>query len=57
MPPHPLTNFEMQRYYKCEPEYNGVYPRNNLSKIKSGTYVINPHEYESIGTQWIAFFL
>ena len=56
MPPHPLTNFEMQRYYKCEPEYNGVYPRNNLSKIKSGTYLINPDEYESIGTQWIAFF-
>ena len=25
MPPHPLTNFEMQKYYKNEPEYNGVY--------------------------------
>ena len=54
---HPLTNFEMQKYYKNEPEYNGVYPRNNLSKIKSGTYVINPDEYEPIETQWIAFFL
>ena len=57
MPPHPLTNFEMQKYYKNEPEYNGVYPRNNLSKIKSGTYAINPDEYEPIETQWIAFFL
>ena len=33
MPPHPLTNFEIQRYYENEPKYNGVYSRNNLSKI------------------------
>ena len=24
MPPHPLTNFEMQRYYQNEPRFNGV---------------------------------
>ena len=33
MPPHPLTNFEIQKYYENEPKYNGVYSRNNLSKI------------------------
>ena len=32
MPPHPLTNFEMPRYYQNEPRFNGVYPRNNLAK-------------------------
>ena len=33
MPPHPLTNIEMQKYYQNEPEFNGVYSRNNLPII------------------------
>ena len=36
MPPHPLTNFEIQKYYKNEPRFNGVFPRNNLPKKKKG---------------------
>ena len=54
MPPHPLTNFEIQKYYQNEPKFNGVYSRNNLPKINDGTYVINHDEYKSIGTHWIA---
>ena len=50
MLPHPLTNFEIQKYYENEPKFNGVYSRNNLSKIKDGAYIINLDEYESIGT-------
>ena len=34
IPPQPLTNFEMQKYYKNEPEFNGVFSRNNLPKKK-----------------------
>ena len=49
MPPHSLTNFEIQNYYKNEPRFNGVYSRDNLSKIKNGTYVINLDEYANIG--------
>ena len=42
MPPHPLTNAEIQRYYQNEPRFNGVFSRNNLPlKIKDGAYVIN----------------
>ena len=52
--PHPLTNFEIQKYYQNEPKFNGVYSRNILPKIKDGTYVINPDEFKSIGTHWIA---
>ena len=37
-----------------KPKFNGVYSRNNLSKIKDGPYVIYLHEYKSIGTHWIA---
>ena len=32
--PSPLTNFEIQRCYKKEPRFNGVYWRNNLPKMK-----------------------
>ena len=57
MPPHPLTDFETQRYYQNEPIFNGVFSRNNLPKtIKYGAYVINIGEYADIGTHWIALF-
>ena len=49
MPPHPLTNFEIQKYQN-EPRFNGVYSRDNLIEIKDGTYVINRDEYSDIGT-------
>ena len=57
MPPHPLTNFEIQKYYENELKFDGVYSRNNLSKIKNGTYIINLDECESIGTHWIALYV
>ena len=57
MPPHPLINFEIQKYYQNEPRFYGVFLRSNLlKKIKDGAYVINLDEYEDVGTHWIAFF-
>ena len=57
MLPHPLTNFEIQKYYQNEPRFNGVFSRNNLpKKIKDGAYVINLDEYADVGTHWIALF-
>ena len=47
---HPLTKFEIQRYYQNEPRFNGVYSRDNLQKIKDGAYIINLDEYSDIGT-------
>ena len=41
LPPRRLTNFEIQKYYQNKPNFNGVYSRNNLSKIKNEAYVIN----------------
>ena len=38
MPHHPLTNFEIQKYYQNEPKFNGVYSRDNLQKIKDWAY-------------------
>ena len=53
MPPHPLTNFEVQKL----PTFNGVYSKNSLPKIKKGAYVINLDEYKSVGTHWIALYV
>ena len=55
MPPHSLTNFEIQKYYQTEPRFNGVSPRDNLPKIKYGAYIIHLDEYSNIGTHWIFF--
>ena len=57
MPPHPLTNFEIQKYCQSEPRFNGVYSRDNLTKIKDGAYIINLDEYSDIGTHWVAFYV
>ena len=58
IPPHPLTNFEIQAYYQNEPRFNGVSSRDNLNdKIKNGGYVINLDEYHDIGTHWVALYM
>ena len=56
MPPHRLTNSEIQKYQN-KPKFNGVYSRNNLSKIKDVAYLINLDEYESVGTFCIALYV
>ena len=54
---HPLTNFEIQKYYKNEPKFNGAFSRNNLpKKVKDGAYVINLDEYKNVGSHWITLF-
>ena len=47
MPPHPLTNFEIQKYYQNQPQFRGVYSRNNLSKMKDGAHIINLDKYDT----------
>ena len=57
MPPHCLTNFEIEKYYQNELRFYGVYSRDNLTEIKDGAYVINLDEYSDIGTHWVASYL
>ena len=54
---HPLINFEIQKYFHEEPKLNGVYSRNNLSKIKNRKCIISLDGYESIKTDWIALYV
>ena len=57
IPPHPLTNLEIQKYYKNEHRFNGVYCRDNLSKIKDVLSIINLDEYSDIGTHSVALWV
>ena len=49
MSPHPLTNFEIQKYQNE--------PRDNLPKLENGSYVINLDEYYDIGSHWVALYV
>ena len=64
MPPHPLTNFEIQRHLhdaqlssKYKAKCKGVYSIMNLPKIRDGIYVIYLDESKSIGIHWIAMYV
>ena len=57
MLPHPLTNFEIQKYYENESRFNGVYSRDNLPRIKDGAYIIDLDEYSDIWTHWAALWV
>ena len=49
IPPHPLANFEIQKYYQNEPRFNDVCSRDNLPR--------NLDEYSDIGTHWVVLWL
>ena len=70
MPPHLLTNFEIQKYHQNENRFKDVHSRDKLPKrnsversstecnsieIKDEAYIINLDEYSDIGAHWIAF--
>ena len=57
MRPHPLTNFEIQKYCQTLTRFNSVYSRDNPAKIKDRVYVINLDEYSDTGIHWIALYV
>ena len=57
MPSHPLTKFEIQKYYQNEAKFNYTYSRKHLPKIKDKAYVINLDEHKSKWTHWIALYV
>ena len=58
MTSHPLTNFEIQKYYQNESKFNSIYSRDNLSdEIKDGGYVVNLGKYSDIGIHWVALYV
>ena len=56
MPPHSMTNFEIQKYYQNEPKFNGAYSRNDSPKKNDEAYVTNLDKFKPIGTHWIPLY-
>ena len=57
MPPHHLTNFEIQKYHQNKAKFIAAYSRNDLRKLQDGAYATNLDEFKSIGTHWIALYV
>ena len=47
----------MTKYFNYKPRFNGVFSRNNLPRIKDGTYLINFDDKKSKGTHWVSLFI
>ena len=57
MPTHPLTNFEIQKYYQNKPRLYGDFSRDNsANEIEDEAYVIDLDEYADFATHWITLF-
>ena len=56
MAPHTLANFQIQKYQN-QPKLNAVYSRDNVTRIKNGTYVINFDEYKLMKTHWVELYV
>ena len=57
MPPHTLTNFEIQKYYENDGVYLMVFILETIqNKEWNGANVINLDEYADVGTHWIVLF-
>ena len=52
-----MKNYEIKDYFKDEPRFNGVYSKDNLSKLKNGAYVINLDHSENTGRHWVVIFV
>ena len=56
MLPQPLTNLKIEKYQN-EHRFNGVYCRDNPTKINNGAYVVNLDEYSHIGIHWVDLYV
>ena len=48
---------KIQECFKEEKRFNVVYSRNNLTKLKKGSYVVNLDHSKNTGTHWVVIFV
>ena len=48
IPLQPSSNIEITKYFNYKPRFNGVFSRNDLSRIRNGAYMINLDDKKSI---------
>ena len=51
---HPLSNFEITKYFNYEPIFNSVFSKHNLSKAKDGSQDISLGDKHGF---WIVDFI
>ena len=57
IPPNPLRNYKIQKYYQNGRRVNGAFSRDNVpKKTKDEKYVIKIDEYADACTHWIDLF-
>ena len=56
-PFHPLTNFEIIKYFEDEPRFNSVFSRGNFPKLKTGAYIVNLDHSKNTETHWVVIFV
>ena len=54
MPPHPLTNFEIQKCYQSKRKFNITYSKDKLPKIKDGTWIVYLDGWRS---HWVVLYM
>ena len=47
----------MQKYYQNGTQFNGIYSRKHLPKIKDGEYVNNFDEHKSVGNYQMTLYV
>ena len=52
----PLKQYQVTGYFNYESRFKGVFLRNNLPRIKHGSYVTNIDNKNSEGTIWVSLF-
>ena len=52
-----VANIEIIKYFNYESRFNGVFSRNDLSRVRGGAYVINLDDKKSKGTHWVSLFI
>ena len=57
VPLQPLSNIKITKHFSHKPRFNGIFSRNNLSRIKDGPYVINLDDKNSKATHWVSLFI
>ena len=57
VPLHHLNNIEITNLFRYEPRFNSVFSRNNLPRIKDGTYFINLDDKNSKRAHWVLLFI
>ena len=54
---HPLNNIKITNYFNYKPRFNGIFSRNNLSRIIDGVYVTNLDYRNRRETHWVWLFI